>query len=105
MKVIHTVARQIAEKFPVEKIMLFGSYAYGKPSEGSDVDLLIVMNHNKRSNRKQMFEISKSLSPRLFPMDLVVRTPRDLEVRIPQGDWFLKQVTEKGKVLYERSHS
>ncbi|MEK7249291.1 MAG: nucleotidyltransferase domain-containing protein [Bacteroidota bacterium] len=97
---IEAVAKKIAERFSVEKILLFGSYAYGEPEEGSDVDLLIIMDHDKESNRKQMFEIARMLSPRPFPIDLVVRTPRDIDTRIPQGDWFLKDAYEKGKVLY-----
>jgi predicted nucleotidyltransferase len=105
MNEIHSIAKRIAAKFDVEKIILFGSYAYGKPTEGSDVDLLVIMKHNKKSNRKQMFEIADALAPRLIPMDIVVRTPRDLRVRIPQGDWFLKDIVEKGKVLIDRSRS
>ena len=101
MKAIRAVAQLIANQFPVEKILLFGSYAYGKPAEGSDVDYLIIMNHGKPSNRKMMFEISDSLSPLPFPMDLIVRTPRDLRERIPQGDWFLQDAYTKGRILYE----
>ncbi|MEK9138870.1 MAG: hypothetical protein AAB393_17250, partial [Bacteroidota bacterium] len=64
---------------------------------------LVVMNHDKANNRKQMFEISETLSFHTFTMDIVVRKPRDIRVRIPQGDWFLKDAVTKGRVLYERS--
>ena len=101
IKAIRAVAQMIADQFPVEKILLFGSYTYGKPAEGSDVDYPIIMNHRKPSNRKMMFEISESLSPLPFPMDLIVRTPRDLRERIPQGDWFLEDAYMKGRILYE----
>ncbi len=103
MKEIRRVASYIAGKFIVEKIYLFGSYVHGKPTQASDVDFLVVMNHHKASNRKQMFEISETLSFHPFPMDIVVRKPRDIRVRIPQGDWFLKDAVTKGRVLYERS--
>ena len=43
MAAIRRFARQIAEKFDPEKIILFGSYAYGQPHEWSDVDILVVM--------------------------------------------------------------
>jgi predicted nucleotidyltransferase len=105
MKVIREVAKRIAGHFSVEKILVFGSYAYGKPQEGSDVDFLIVMNHDKLSNRKQMFEIAEMLSPIPFPMDLIVRTPEDIETRIPQGDWFLQDAYTKGRILYDRHDS
>lgn len=100
---IKAIARKITEKFSVEKILLFGSYAYGKPEEGSDVDLLVIMNHDQPTNRKQRLKVCEALYPRPFPLDILVRTPRDIEVRIPQGDWMLKDAYEKGKVLYERT--
>ncbi len=105
MRAICDIAKRITERFEVEKIILFGSYANGRPTAASDVDLLVVMNHEKKNNRKQMFEISEMLSPKPFSIDVIVRKPRDLEERIPLGDWFLKQVNQQGRVLYERYHS
>ncbi len=102
MKVIRSLAMFIAEKFSVEKILLLGSYAYGKPTEGSDVDYLIIMKHNKPSNRKMMLEICEALYPKPFPIDIIVRTPEDIKVRIPQGDWFLKDAYTQGKILYDK---
>ena len=43
MQVIRDYARRVAERFQPEKIILFGSYAYGTPHEDSDVDILVVM--------------------------------------------------------------
>ncbi len=100
---IQEVAKRIAERYVVEKILLFGSYAYGTPEEGSDVDLLVIMNHDKPSNRKQRLEICGALYPKPFPIDILVRTPRDVEVRIAQGDWLLKDAWTKGKALYDRA--
>jgi predicted nucleotidyltransferase len=100
---IQEVAKRIAERYVVEKILLFGSYAYGTPEEGSDVDLLVIMNHDKPSNRKQRLEICEALYPKPFPIDILVRTPNDVETKIPQGDWLLKDAYTKGKVLYDRA--
>lgn len=101
MKEIRSIANRIAEKFDVEKIILFGSYARGKADENSDVDLLVVMNTKKRPI-VQRYEIYKSLTPIHFALDIIVRTEDDIKRRIPQGDWFLKEAYETGKVLYER---
>lgn len=101
MKEIRDIAKRIAEKFDVEKIILFGSYANGKADENSDVDLLVVMNTKKRPIA-QRYEIYKSLTPIHFALDIIVRTEDDLKRRIPQGDWFLKEAYETGKVLYAR---
>jgi len=95
------VAKQIAEKFQPEKIILFGSYAYGKPRPESDVDLLVVMETSLRE-RQQRLEISRALSPRPFALDIIIRTPQQLEERIALGDVFLRKVITQGKVLYER---
>jgi uncharacterized protein len=101
---IRAVALRIADRFQPEKIILFGSYAYGHPKPESDVDLLVIMNTPLRS-RQQRLEISRALSPRLFPLDVIVRTPRELAERIAMGDLFLCEITTRGKVLYERDRS
>ncbi|MDI6803293.1 MAG: nucleotidyltransferase domain-containing protein [Bacteroidota bacterium] len=101
MKEIRSIAKRIAEKFDVQKIILFGSYAKGKADENSDVDLLVVMDTKKRPIQ-QRYEIYKSLTPIHFALDIIVRTEDDLKQRIPKGDWFLKEAYENGKVLYAR---
>jgi len=101
MQDIRAVVKQIAEKFQPEKIVLFGSYACGKPRPESDVDLLVVMETPLRS-RQQRLEISRALSPRPFPLDIIVRTPKELEERIALGDIFLREIMTQGKVVYEQ---
>jgi predicted nucleotidyltransferase len=100
MRAIRAVAEQIV-KFQPEKIILFGSYAYGQPKAESDVDLLVVMDTPLRS-RQQRLEISRALSPRPFPLDIVIRTPKQLKERVAVGDPFLLEITNRGKVLYEQ---
>ena len=99
---IERVAQQIAEKFDPERIILFGSYAYGNPTDDSDVDMLVVMATEEQRAMvaaRILCEVHKH-----FPMDLLVRTPQELQHRISLNDWFLKDITEKGEVLYERTH-
>src|SRR3989441_12785199 len=96
---INRLAGEIARICHPEKIILFGSYAYGKPTEDSDVDLLVVMPNERRKGRM-------SLNIRLaldydFPLDLLVRTPGELRRRLRWGDCFIQEVLSKGKVLYE----
>lgn len=97
---IFAVVKQIVEKFEPDKIILFGSYAYGDPDAGSDVDLLVVMDTSLR-NVEQAIQISRAIKYH-FGLDLLVRRPRQLAQRIQQGDCFLREIVEKGKVLYER---
>ncbi len=99
-KAIRDVVQQIAEKFHPKRIILFGSYARGKPRPDSDVDLLVVMETHLRETRQALL-IDKSLERDLFGLDLIVRTPKDLQERIALGDSFLKEIVTLGKVLYE----
>ena len=100
---IEDYSRKIAAKFDPERIILFGSYAYGKPTADSDVDLLVVLKFNGRAVDKAC-EIRCSTES-TFPLDLLVRTPSSLNRRIALGDAFLKELVERGKVLYERTGS
>ncbi len=99
MSAIRRYVRQIAERFQPEKVILFGSYAYGQPTPDSDVDLLVVM--PARNELDEAVRIDESLD-RGFALDLVVRTPRNLERRLRWGDGFLREIVTRGKVLYEQ---
>jgi predicted nucleotidyltransferase len=98
---IRRFARQIAERFHPEKIILFGSYAYGVPHEESDVDLLVIMPAYDVVN--QAIRIRLALK-RPFALDLIVRTPKQIERGLKDNDWFLREIIEKGKVLYEKAN-
>jgi predicted nucleotidyltransferase len=97
---IHKLAQEITEKFRPEKIILFGSYAYGEPDEGSDVDLLVVMPAKNESSQTSRI---RNAIEYYFPLDLIVRTPETLRWRLEEGDWFLQEIMERGKVLYEKT--
>jgi predicted nucleotidyltransferase len=98
-EVIAQLTRQISEHFKPQRIVLFGSYAYGSPRPESDVDLLIVMNTPLRPIQ-QAQKIRQYLNP-LFGLDLVVYTPDNLAKRLEWGDTFLQEIVTQGKVLYE----
>jgi predicted nucleotidyltransferase len=98
MSVIRRFAREVAEHFHPDKIILFGSHAYGKPHADSDVDILVVM--RCRNQLDQAVRISLSIDPP-FSLDIVVRTPYSMRWRLAEGDSFLQEVVERGKVLYE----
>jgi len=104
MSAIRRFARQVAEEFRPDKIILFGSYAYGTPREDSDVDLLVIMPCLNAFD--QAVRIDNALEAP-FILELIVRTPRQMDygLRDPDDrDWFLWEIVEKGKVLYEAPH-
>jgi predicted nucleotidyltransferase len=102
LSVIRCFARQVAERFEPDKIILFGSHAYGQPHADSDVDVLVVM--PVRNEIDQAVRIDRAIDPPL-PLDLIVCTPRNLAWRLGEGDSFLREVVAKGKVLYEKADS
>ena len=99
MRLIRRFARQVAERFNPEKVILFGSYAYGTPHADSDVDILVVM--PARNQHDQAVRIRYRLAAP-FPMDLIVRTPKQMKWRLEEGESFLTEVVSRGKVLYEK---
>jgi uncharacterized protein len=100
MRVVRHFARAVAQKFHPEKIILFGSHAYGSPHDDSDVDILVVM--AARNEIDQAVKIRLAVAAP-FPMDLIVRTPEDLRWRLEAGDSFLREIVAQGKVLYEQT--
>lgn len=99
---IRKFSEAVAREFRPEKIVLFGSYGYGKPTEDSDVDLLVIMPFDRRRGRKSL-EIRRRI-PASFPLDLIVRTPEFIAQRLAWGDCFTQEILTKGKVLYEAAH-
>ncbi|MCG9127720.1 HEPN domain-containing protein [Candidatus Poribacteria bacterium] len=97
---IQATCDDIVREFSPLQIVLFGSYAYGSPSEDSDVDLLVIMPVEESEKRKKASEIQACI-PKRFKMDLHVCSPEVLAYRITYNDWFLREITEKGEVLYE----
>ena len=92
-------ARLVADHFDPDKIILFGSYAYGNPTGHSDLDVLIVMD-TVLPGGEQAAAITQ-LFPQPFAMDLVVRRPDILHERVARGDFFLREIVSKGVTLYE----
>jgi predicted nucleotidyltransferase len=103
MEVIHSLAKRIAMEFHPLKIILFGSYAYGTPRPESDVDLLVIMDTPLKES-EQSLKIRLYINI-LFGMDLLVYTPQHLFQRLDWGDPFMKEIVEKGVVLYEASNA
>lgn len=99
-KKLKVVAKEIAKKYRPERIYLFGSFAWGKPNKDSDVDLLIVKKTKKNFFQRNL-EVRKIIDG-VIPVDILVRTPREVEKRLNLGDFFYQDIVEKGKCLYEK---
>ncbi len=100
-KDIRAFGKRLAEEYRPERIVLFGSHARGGAGPDSDVDLLVVM-PTERDPVDVQVDMRMKLRPP-FPLDLLVRTPQRVAERLGMGDSFMREVMEKGEVLYEAS--
>jgi predicted nucleotidyltransferase len=99
---VQELADDIARKFKPEKIILFGSYAYGKPTPDSDVDLLVLLPFEGKP-WKTAAMIRSQIRPK-FPLDLLARTSQQLQARIEMEDFFMREISERGQILYAGNH-
>src|SRR2546428_4403857 len=96
MAFIRKLCKRIAEAYHPEKIILFGSHAYGNPTPESDVDLLVVMDYKGRPI-EQTLKIHRELDI-VTPVDVLVYSPKEVDERLEDGDMFIVDVMRRGKV-------
>ncbi|MCX6222398.1 MAG: nucleotidyltransferase domain-containing protein [Bacteroidia bacterium] len=94
----------IITQYGVEKIILFGSYAYGTPNESSDIDLLVIKNIPANETRDFRITLKKALWVKLgkldYSFDIIVDNEKRILERINLGDLFYKEIYTKGKTIY-----
>jgi predicted nucleotidyltransferase len=103
LEAIQIFVDDVVRKFHPTKVILFGSYADGHPTEDSDVDLLLITPHKGSST--QLATKIRLACPRNFSMDLLVRTPAEVRRRIQLGDQFIREIMTSGIVLHENHHT
>ena len=96
------MGRQVGEQFEPTRVVLFGSYAYGTPSEDSDIDLLVVM--PREGDDPHLAANIRLALPSQYSIDVLVHSQRRLRERLRQKDGFLSEIMTKGRVLYEAAH-
>jgi len=97
---IQSFCDAVAKEFRPRKIILFGSHAAGRATADSDVDLLVIQPRTRLKGERLSVCIRQAV-PRDFPLDLLVRTPAEVAKRLRWGDQFLRDVMERGRVMYE----
>ena len=98
-EILAEITHRIVTALHPKRIILFGSYAYGHPTPDSDVDLLVVLETDQKIPDRQV-AVSRLIRPRPFPVDILVRTPQEIEEAIHQQDFFIREILDRGKVLY-----
>lgn len=100
---LRDVVRRIRMAFPeTRRIILFGSYAYGRPQADSDLDLLVEI--PRRSRRRSAYRaIDELLDPRPCGVDLIVKTPREIRQILEDFNPCFSEILRKGHVLYAKN--
>ncbi len=99
---IQKVADAIVKGFNPEKVVLFGSYAWGKPTKDSDLDFFVVKDDPVKNTREMAVDLQQILINRDVPLDLLIYKPEQVIKRLSMRDGFVKKILEQGKILYER---
>lgn len=100
LKKIKIVSQRIAKEYSPEKVVLFGSYAWGKPNKDSDFDLLIIKNRAGDFLRAQQ-RVRRIIDGEVAA-DILIHSPRHIEQRLKMGDFFFEDIINKGIILYDK---
>jgi len=102
---IQSFCSELARKFRPQCIVLFGSYAYGRPTPHSDVDLMVITPLRRGERPTGCAHRMRLGLDAPFALDLVVRTPDFIARRLAERDMFIEEVMSRGQILYEGQHA
>jgi len=101
---VEAILAKIIEGYSPQKVILFGSYAYGEPDEDSDLDLFIIKETTERAFDRRVRVCQLVSDPRRrVPVEVIVLTPEEVEQRLRIGDQFIEEILSQGRVLYAAS--
>lgn len=99
---IQKITNIIVREFKPERVVLFGSYAWGNPKKDSDIDLFIIKDDLKKNTREMAIDLERILLPRTFPIDIIVYKPAQVEESLKDKNMFITKIITKGKTLYDQ---
>lgn len=94
----------LEDEFHPDKVILFGSRAWGKPRSDSDYDLMVIMDSDESKSHHRAAQVLEKCHPGDISIDLFVRTPSEISERLKIGDSFVRKILEEGKIIHERNH-
>ena len=102
-KVIDTVTNRLVKAYNPLAIFLFGSYAWGTPTNDSDLDLMIVVDHSDEKSYIRPRKGFKALRGMKIAKDLIVYTKQEFNDRVSELTSLAYKIKSNGIKLYERS--
>jgi predicted nucleotidyltransferase len=97
---LEEITQRLVEEFKPDKIVLFGSHAWGQPNDDSDLDLLVIVPQSTESPTKRATRAYRSLRGVGAPMDILVRTRAEVERHSRVYASLICEILERGRVLY-----
>jgi predicted nucleotidyltransferase len=99
---IQQLVDNLVAGYQPEKVILFGSHAYGTPGPDSDVDLFVIKDDPRPRFQRQL-DARLALGYRSVPVDLIVYTPFEVSEVNPKYSSLMRDIFTKGKTLYENA--
>ncbi len=100
VSLLNEIIKRVAETVHPEKIILFGSHAWGHPTEDSDLDLFVIVPPSDLPAYRRVRDVYKALRGLKIPVDIVMQTSTDVEQKKNVATSLVKKVLEEGEVLY-----
>lgn len=97
---IEAITKKLVERFHPEKIILFGSYAWGDPDEASDIDLMVIIPDSFLSPARRSQMAHKCLRDIGIAKDIIVKTRKEFDKYTNVHASLECEVMERGRVLY-----
>ncbi len=101
---LHKCSEEISEEMGIDKVILFGSYVRNDITKDSDIDVLVIGKKKDRNIRTKIAIMFHKAIPKK-PMDVLLKTKEDIDKRLEIGDSFIKNIIEKGVMIYERDYN
>ncbi|MFW6156571.1 MAG: nucleotidyltransferase domain-containing protein [Armatimonadota bacterium] len=99
---VQEIIQKIVEGYDPEKIIVFGSYARGDWTDSSDLDVLVVKETEERPFER-IGSVSGACWPRKLAMDIVVKTPEEIEKELSERELFTREIMREGVVVHDRA--
>ncbi|WP_068815555.1 nucleotidyltransferase domain-containing protein [Phormidesmis priestleyi] len=100
-ELLKEIVERLVQGLQPEKVILFGSHAYGEPHEDSDIDILVIVSDSDEPRHRRASQAYGSLWGLTAPTEILVLTRREVEKSATVATSLVSQALERGKVLYE----
>lgn len=99
-ELLQEIVQRLVDEFHPERIILFGSHAWGTPTNDSDIDLLVVVHDSSLPPTQRAVRAHRALRGLGIPKDVLVRTREEIERYRVVPASLEAEILERGRPLY-----